>query len=70
MQRKRAGELRKLWGEKECGHPELGREYDLGARTGNYVCSRCGKVFTFREKTELLAVRSPEPPAPRRRPGS
>lgn len=59
MQRSRAEQLRSLWGDKECDHLELAREYDLGARTGSYVCSQCGKVFTFRERAELLASRAP-----------
>lgn len=67
MQRKRADELRKLWGDRECDHPELSKEYDLGARTGNYDCTRCGKIFSFREKAELLATRGPVPPESGRR---
>lgn len=53
MQAKRAAELRKAWGDKPCPHNSLGKEYDLGERTGNYVCKSCGRIFTFREKAEL-----------------
>jgi transposase-like protein len=58
MQAKRAGELRKAWGDKPCPHESLGKEYDLGERTGNYVCKSCGKLFTFREKAEMKGNRN------------
>jgi hypothetical protein len=57
MQKKRATELQKAWGDQPCDHPAFAKEYDLGERTGNYICTQCGKVFTFREKAELLASR-------------
>ena len=57
MQKKRASVLRHEWGDKPCTHPELSKEYDLGKRTGNYVCSQCGATFSFREKAELVAGR-------------
>lgn len=53
MQRKKAIELQKAWGDKPCDHPTLAREYDLGERTGNYCCQQCGMAMTFREKVEL-----------------
>lgn len=53
MQAKRAAELRKAWNDKPCPHESLAKEYDLGERTGNYVCKSCGRTFTFREKKEL-----------------
>ena len=55
MQKKRATALQQAWGNKPCSHPAFAKEYDLGQRTGNYVCTQCGKVFTFREKAEHLA---------------
>ena len=39
------------------------REYDLGERTGRYVCTQCGTPVTFRERAEILRGRS-EPGAP------
>ncbi|MES2524606.1 MAG: hypothetical protein V4617_18045 [Gemmatimonadota bacterium] len=57
MQKKRAVALQQEWGDEPCPHPSFAKEYDLGERTGNYVCSQCGRVFSFREKAELLASR-------------
>jgi hypothetical protein len=57
MQRKRAIELQREWGEKPCDHPAFSKEYDLGERTGNYACTQCGAIFSFREKAELMAAR-------------
>jgi len=57
MQRKKAAELQQAWGGKSCGHPAFAKEYDLGERTGNYVCTQCGAILSFREKTELAASR-------------
>ena len=57
MQRKRAEELGRAWGTKPCDHPAFAREYDLGERTGRYVCTQCGATFSFREKAELVAAR-------------
>jgi hypothetical protein len=56
MQRKRARELKSAWGDKSCDHPGFAKEYDLGQRTGDFVCVQCGQVFTFREKAELAAA--------------
>jgi hypothetical protein len=55
MQRKKATALKQEWGDKPCTHPAFAKEYDLGERTGNYVCTTCGATFTFREKAELVA---------------
>ena len=57
MKVKRAQELRDAWGDKPCEHPQLAKLYDLGERTGNFACAQCGKVFSFKEKAELLASR-------------
>ena len=48
MQSSKAKELRKQWkllGDKPCNHSELVKEYDLGADTGDKVCTRCGKAI-------------------------
>lgn len=57
MQRKRAIELQQAWGDRPCDHPTLAKEYDLGERTGGYVCTQCGATFSFRERAELMAAR-------------
>jgi hypothetical protein len=57
MQRKRAIALQQEWGGKPCDHPAFAREYDMGERTGSYVCTQCGAVVTFREKAEIMAAR-------------
>ena len=62
MKKKRAMELQAAWGDKPCPHPTLAKEYDLGARTGNFICTQCGKVLSFRERAELRASRTT--PAP------
>jgi DNA-directed RNA polymerase subunit RPC12/RpoP len=57
MQSKKASELRTAWGDSPCEHPAFAKEYDLGARTGDYVCTQCGAKVTFRERAEILAAR-------------
>ncbi len=42
MQGKKAKELQKSFGNKPCDHPYLDKEYELGAATGDYVCTTCG----------------------------
>jgi|GEM_PF-613449 len=44
MQTTKAEELRKKWGNKPCDHPNLEKEYFLGAATGDYVCTQCGEA--------------------------
>ena len=41
MQIKEAMKLKEAWGDKPCNHPELAKEYELGAATGDYVCTQC-----------------------------
>jgi hypothetical protein len=71
MKRKRAQELQEAWGDRECPHPAFAKEYDLGERTGNFVCTQCGAILSHREKGRITASRrppdepagdSPEPP--------
>ena len=57
MKKKRALELQQAWGDQPCDHPAFAKEYDQGERTGNYICTQCGKTITFRERAELLASR-------------
>jgi hypothetical protein len=65
LQRKKAIELQQKWGGKTCDHPALSREYDMGARTGNYCCTRCGASLTFRDKAELTQRRDANSRDPR-----
>lgn len=57
MQSKRAAELRQVWNGKPCDHPAFAKRYDLGKRTGDYVCTQCGQIVTFRQRAELTANR-------------
>ena len=57
MQKKKAVQVRQEWGGKQCPHPTIAREYDLGKRTGDYVCTQCGATLSFRERAEILAAR-------------
>ncbi len=67
MQRKKAIELQRAWGDQPCEHPMFSREYDMGERTGNYCCTQCGVSVTFREKAEITAARGAPPPRKRTR---
>lgn len=57
MKKKRAEQLREEWGGTPCDHPTLAKEYDMGEKTGRYVCTQCGADFSWREKSELAANR-------------
>jgi hypothetical protein len=57
VQKKKATELQRVWGDKPCPHPAFSREYDMGERTGNYCCTQCGASLSFREKAEIMATR-------------
>jgi hypothetical protein len=46
MQMEEAARLQKLWeakGNPPCDHPNTGKEFYLGSRTGDRVCTTCGK---------------------------
>lgn len=60
MQSKKAAELRAAWGDRPCEHPAFAKEYDLGAHTGDYVCTQCGAKITFRQRAEILSARRAE----------
>jgi len=64
VQKKKATELQRAWGDKPCAHPAFSREYDLGERTGNYCCAQCGASVSFREKAEITAARAGALPGP------
>jgi len=44
MQAKEAEALRKRKSGKPCDHPHIVKEYDLGADTGDCVCTKCGEA--------------------------
>ena len=58
MKKKRGQELSASWGDKPCDHPALAKEYDQGVQTGRYLCTQCGRAFSYREKAELAARRT------------
>ena len=39
-----AKRLKMLWGNKPCNHPTLAKEYEMGAATGDYICTQCGEA--------------------------
>jgi hypothetical protein len=43
MQLEEAKKLRETWGEA-LRSPNLSKEYHLGAATGDYACTQCGKA--------------------------
>ncbi|MGI2107315.1 hypothetical protein ACRN9A_19490 [Shewanella frigidimarina] len=57
MKMSEASKLRAKWDNKPCNHPDLSKEYHLGAATGDYVCTTCGECgfgrdWVKREKDE------------------
>jgi hypothetical protein len=58
MKRKRALELQQAWGDRPCPHPGFAKEYDLGQRTGKFVCTQCGAIVSLRDKVEIVASRT------------
>jgi len=44
MQHDKAQEISEKWGDKPCDHPRLEKEYILGASTGDFICTTCGKT--------------------------
>jgi transposase-like protein len=53
MQMEKAEQIRKVWGDKPCNHPNIEKEYYLGSQTDDYVCTQCGKTFTKEQYREL-----------------
>lgn len=61
MQKKRAAALQEEWSGKVCLHESLAREYDMGRRTGAYVCTQCGAAISFRERAERRGLNASAP---------
>ena len=57
MKRKRALQLQQEWGDRPCEHPAFAKEYDMGARTGSFVCTQCGAILSSRDKAQITAAR-------------
>jgi CheY-like chemotaxis protein len=62
MHLKDAAQLRKLWGDHVCHHPEYVDEQDDDFGTGSIVCVQCGQ--SFRDVTALEAHRAEQLPGP------
>lgn len=66
MDIKKGQELREKWGDKECDHPSFEREthghvFPFGyveEKTGDYLCSICGAVFTGEERDKIETNRA------------
>lgn len=58
MQHEEGMRLRKQWGSKPCNHPDIASEFYLGTRTGEYLCTTCGKEFSSRAEWEKEQNRS------------
>lgn len=66
MDIKKGEQLRKEWGNAPCDHPSFSKETQgapisgLGyveVKTGDYICTQCGAVFTRAEKDKIEANR-------------
>lgn len=60
MQNDKAQQLQRSWGDKPCEHKSVEKEYFLGAQTGDYVCTTCGKNFFSRQEALNDAERNQE----------
>jgi hypothetical protein len=67
MQAKKAAKLHKEWVEKgnpPCDHVNLDKEYDLGADTGDLVCTSCGETWWRNNPNRPTTDRFPAKKAP------
>ena len=68
IETKKIKELQEKWGNKKCNHPRFEKEIhgmvtDCGyveIKTGDYVCSQCGEVFTKDIKEQFEKKRFPQ----------
>lgn len=66
MNQKKIKMIRGTWGDKECDHPFFDVEVVNGVvgnsfqemKTGDYVCTQCGRIFTRAEKANIEKNRS------------
>jgi hypothetical protein len=55
---KEGAALRAKWGGRPCAHPDFYREVaGLGQKTGDYVCTECGALFSSEEKRAIEVAR-------------
>lgn len=54
-----AQKIKDAWGNKPCDHPNIEREYYVGAFLTNYICTQCGEEFTIAQKLEINEERKP-----------
>ena len=59
----KAEKLRKEWGDKPCSHTDFEVETHLdpeyvSVKTGDYVCTCCGQVFTKEHRDKIIAARN------------
>jgi hypothetical protein len=47
-----AQKVKDAWGKNPCDHPNLEKEYYVGAFLVNFVCTQCGQEFTMAQKFE------------------
>ena len=48
-----AQKVKDAWGKNPCDHPNLEKEYYVGAFLINFVCTQCGQEFTLAQKFEI-----------------
>ena len=58
IQHDKANEIEKEWGNKECSHPEITKEYYRSSQTGDYRCRQCGATFTEEEVKSIKMSQS------------
>lgn len=66
MDIKKGQKLRDEWGGEPCVHPSFEKETQgqvlsygyVEEKTGDYICTKCGAVFTRAEKDEIEANRA------------
>lgn len=57
MQATEIEELRRLWGNDPCEHPNYVVEIYEGLRTGDRYCAVCGRMLTREDWEEIDALR-------------
>lgn len=66
MNQNKAKMIREAWGDKTCNHPNFEVEVFNGVigtsfqemKTGDYICTQCGRIFTRAEKANIEKNRS------------
>lgn len=58
MQMRKAAQLQKEWGDRDCDHPGFDKEQFGGTNTGDYVCTQCGRSFPPESVRKIKASKS------------